>query len=81
MAKIISESEFRRVIEEDVPSRYGGTYERQTIHIKCCEAWLECNRFTVTCDSCGADYNQSGHRLAPRSQWGEETGEPWWECY
>lgn len=30
--------------------------------------------FTNTCD-CGADYNGSGQRLAPRSQWGEETGE------
>lgn len=30
--------------------------------------------FTNTCN-CGADYNQSGQRLAPREQWGEETGE------
>lgn len=30
--------------------------------------------FTNTCQ-CGADYNMSGQRLAPRSQWGEETGE------
>jgi hypothetical protein len=30
--------------------------------------------FTCPCD-CGRDYNQSGHLLAPRSQWGEETGE------
>jgi hypothetical protein len=28
-----------------------------------------------TCERCGADYNASGQRLAPRSQWGEETGE------
>lgn len=27
------------------------------------------------CDGCGAEYNMSGQRLAPRSQWGEETGE------
>ena len=27
-----------------------------------------------TCD-CGADYNWSGMRLAPRECWGEETGE------
>jgi len=27
-----------------------------------------------TCD-CGKDYNGSGQLLAPRSQWGEETGE------
>jgi len=30
--------------------------------------------FTNTCD-CGRDYNMSGQLLAPRSQWGEETGE------
>lgn len=28
-----------------------------------------------TCPSCGSEYNGSGQRLAPRSQWGEETGE------
>lgn len=27
------------------------------------------------CPRCGADYNLTGQRLAPRSQWGEETGE------
>jgi hypothetical protein len=27
------------------------------------------------CDSCGASYNSGGQRLAPRSQWGLETGE------
>ena len=30
---------------------------------------------TNTCDRCGRDYNASGQLLAPRSQWGEETGE------
>lgn len=30
--------------------------------------------FTNTC-LCGADYNMSGQSLAPRAQWGEETGE------
>ena len=33
--------------------------------------------FTNTCDKCDADYNSSGQRLAPRCQWGEETGEHW----
>lgn len=28
-----------------------------------------------SCDGCDADYNMSGQRLAPRSLWGEETGE------
>lgn len=30
---------------------------------------------TNTCDGCGADYNGSGQRLAPRHLWGEETNE------
>lgn len=44
--------------------------------IKCgsCGRELECSGFTNTCE-CGADYNWAGQRLAPRSQWGEETGE------
>ena len=31
--------------------------------------------FTNTCACCGADYNYTGQELAPREQWGEETGE------
>lgn len=40
-----------------------------------CGSEVELCGFTNTCDSCGADYNMSGQRLAPRWQWGEETGE------
>ncbi len=36
--------------------------------------------FTTTCN-CGKDYNSSGDELAPREQWGEETGEHWSDCY
>ena len=43
--------------------------------IICCGQPLECPGFTNTCECCGADYNWAGQRLAPRSQWGEETGE------
>lgn len=52
-------------------------------HSYCEPAIGECNGcgeevilsgFTNTCD-CGLDYNMSGQQLAPRSQWGEETGE------
>ena len=43
--------------------------------IKCCGAWVSCDSFTNTCDRCAADYNFAGQRLAPRSCWGEETGE------
>lgn len=44
-----------------------------------CKVYLA--NFTNTCDRCGADYNSSGQRLAPRHFWGEETGEHWSECY
>jgi hypothetical protein len=40
-----------------------------------CGALVVLEGFTNTCDGCGADYNSGGQRLAPRSQWGEETGE------
>ena len=39
-----------------------------------CGAEVYLDGFTCTCD-CGADYNSAGQRLAPREQWGEETGE------
>lgn len=47
--------------------------KRKTITCHCGNE-VYCGGFTNTCD-CGADYNMSGQRLAPRSQWGEETGE------
>ncbi len=40
-----------------------------------CGEEVELGGFTNTCEKCGTDYNSSGQRLAPRSQWGEETGE------
>lgn len=43
--------------------------------LKCdCGREVELHGFTNTCQ-CERDYNQSGQLLAPRSQWGEETGE------
>jgi hypothetical protein len=33
------------------------------------DCWLN------VCDVCGTDYDGSGNQLAPRCQWGEETGE------
>jgi len=39
-----------------------------------CGKTVICGSFTNTCE-CGADYNSAGQRLAPREQWGEETGE------
>jgi hypothetical protein len=43
--------------------------------VRCdCGEEVVCMGFTNTCE-CGADYNWAGQQLAPRSQWGEETGE------
>ena len=52
---------------------YGEGRERWAI--KCCGQWLLCAGFTNTCGECYTDYNMSGQVLAPREQWGEETGE------
>lgn len=45
-----------------------------------CGHKLSLMEFTNTC-ACGRDYNSCGTLLAPREQWGEETGEHWSECY
>lgn len=42
--------------------------------ICCCGRTVVLDGFTCPCE-CGRDYNSSGQLLAPRSQWGEETGE------
>jgi hypothetical protein len=39
-----------------------------------CGVIVELGHFTCTCD-CGREYNWNGTELAPREQWGEETGE------
>ena len=31
--------------------------------------------WSTPCPGCGVEYNGAGQKLAPRSQWGEETGE------
>jgi len=49
--------------------------ERKPKVIVCCNRKLECGGFTNTCPICGTDYNWAGQQLAPREQWGEETGE------
>jgi hypothetical protein len=67
---------------------YGGvkqdswTYTNHAV-IECieCRAHVSLSGFTNTCCECGADYSMDGSRLAPREQWGEETGEHWTECY
>lgn len=55
-------------------------YRHPTIGECACGAQVELAGFTNTCE-CGRDYNGSGQELAPREQWGEETGESWFDCY
>lgn len=59
-----------RIVERQYRCSYR---ERSWLLCDCCRA-VHLSGFTNTCD-CGADYNMSGSRLAPREQWGEETGE------
>jgi len=40
-----------------------------------CDSEVVLYGFTNTCEKCETDYNMSGQELAPREQWGEETGE------
>jgi len=40
-----------------------------------CGHIIQLGSFTNTCERCSRDYNFNGASLAPRSQWGEETGE------
>ena len=45
-----------------------------------CGQDVSLDSFTCPCE-CGRDYNMDGTLLAPREQWGEETGEHWSECF
>ena len=56
------------------------SYQRVPAKGKCCNKWLELDGFTNTCPHCHSDYNSAGQLLAPRSHWGEETGEHWTDC-
>ena len=45
------------------------------IGLSLCGRKILLERFTNTCDGSGRDYDSGGADLAPREQWGEETGE------
>ena len=57
------------------------TYRHPRVGRCSCGEEVELSRFTNTCYGCGADYNSAGQLLAPREQWGYETGEHWSDCY
>jgi len=49
--------------------------EAESNYLKCKNGEIQLGSFTNTCEKCGADYNMSGQHLAPREQWGWDTGE------
>ena len=54
---------------------YSYNYRHAAVGRCYCGAEVELDSFTNTCEACGREYNSAGQELAPRSQWGEETGE------
>jgi hypothetical protein len=61
-----------------IPYTRGDGRQVERLLIRCsCGTEVLCATFTNTCSNCGTDYNTSGQALAPREQWGEETGEHW----
>ena len=62
--------------KHQVPSGYFSFREvERNVGLCDCGHKVELLEFTNTCEKCGADYNMSGQCLAPRSQWGWDTGE------
>jgi len=55
--------------------KYSHTYREPAIGECACGEEVSLDGFTNTCENCGRDYNSCGQELAPRCQWGEETGE------
>lgn len=64
-----------KVVETVDYTRGDGKLVKRNV-IRCnCGSEVLCGEFTNTCSNCGRDYNMSGQLLAPREQWGEDTGE------
>lgn len=54
---------------------YTHSWTEPSIGLCVCGEEVVLDHFTNTCSGCNRDYNSAGQELAPRSQWGEETGE------
>lgn len=64
----------RTILDKGVRS-WTHTYREPAVGLcNSCRKEVVLEGFTNTCE-CGLDYNSAGQQLAPRSQWGEETGE------
>jgi hypothetical protein len=67
------------IIKKAVHNKETGRREEAAV-LRCdCRRKVELWGFTNSCD-CGRDYNFAGQLVAPREQWGEETGEHWSDC-
>jgi hypothetical protein len=55
--------------------KHNSSYKNPAILLCDCKRQVVLSGFTNTCDRCGLDYNWNGQMLAPRNQWGEDTGE------
>jgi hypothetical protein len=74
--------EYRESIEKEMQDYQYTRWSKVIPVVTChCGEKVYCTAFTNTCDRCEADYNFNGELLADRSQWGEETGESWQDCY
>lgn len=78
---VVEAHEYLDEVTESMGERERITFRKVYPVVKCfCGEEVYCSSFTNPCD-CGADYNFNGSLLAPRDQWGEETGENWQDCY
>lgn len=62
-----------RLLDRGVRARRW-SYREPAVGRCSCGRHVVLDGFTCPCE-CGRDYNWAGQQLAPRSQWGEETGE------
>ena len=68
------------VVNEGI-RKHTSSYMSPAIGVCSCGCKVELANFTNTCEKCESDYNLNGDLLAPRTQWGYETGESWSDCY
>jgi hypothetical protein len=74
--------EARENIISKLPDNCYAHFNKLFKRIVCeCGEQVDCLNFTNTCDGCDSDYNFCGDLLAPREQWGCETGENPSDCY
>ena len=65
----------RKVVDRGIRRNEHSYWEPGSIRCHCGAEVVLNMVMTNTCRNCGRDYNSSGQLLAPREQWGEETGE------